>query len=143
MRALSYILIFILWSSYLFALDNGYFIYKLLIDSDNHVTLQSSTYVNGNLKIPRMERYLHDPFVYRIISEENEIIYQKEFVDPRILYLENYSDIAPTKSTVVLESAYFVIKVPVFDNTKKIDFYRTNNITSELEKISEIITDVK
>jgi len=43
-----------------------------------------------------------------------------------------------TKSTFILDSAYFIIKVPVFDNMDKIEFFRSKGNSENIEKMSEI-----
>ena len=123
--------------------DNGYHIYKLSIDANDNISIHSSTYVNEVLKIPKIEKHTHNSFVYKLIGSENNILFERQFVNPKTLYFEDFSNEEPVKSTVSLQSAYFVIKVPVFDNAKRIELYKPNDSASGLEKIKEIILDVE
>ena len=130
-------------ASALYTGDDGYHIYKFSIDANDNISLHSSTYVNEILKIPKIEKHTHNSFVYKLIGRENNILFERQFVNPKGLYFEDFSNEEPVKSTVSLQSAYFVIKVPVFDNAKRIELYKPNDSTSGLEKIKEIILDVE
>ena len=72
------------------------------------------------------------------INTEKNILFKGELINPKIVYYEEMIDEPHTKSTFILDSAYFIIKVPVFDNVDKIEFFRSQGNSENIEKMSEI-----
>ena len=117
---------------------NGYYIYKFGINSNDKISLNSSKYIDGKLKVSKIESQIQNPFLYKLIDTKNNVLFEGKLTNPKIVYFEDFINEKPLKSTFVLDSAYFVIKIPAFDDIKKIEFYETNKNSKIIEKISEI-----
>ena len=138
MKIINYIIIIFIVCSGLYSIDKGYYIYKFGIDSNDSISLYNSKFIDAKLKISQVEKHIHNPILYKLINTENNILFEGEFINPKIVYYEEMIDVPHTKSTFILASTYFIIKVPVFDNVDKIEFFRFHENSENIEKISEI-----
>ena len=130
-------MIFIVVSS-IYSIDKGYYIYKFGIDSNDSISLYNSKFIGAKLKTAQVEKYIQNPILYKLINTEKIILFKGELINPKIVYYEEMIDEPHTKSTFILDSAYFIIKVPVFDNVDKIEFFRSQGNSENIEKMSEI-----
>ena len=138
MKIINYIMmIFIVFSS-LYSIDKGYYIYKFGIDSNDSISLYNSKFIDAKLKVSQVEKHIHNPILYNLINTEKNILFKGELINPKIVYYEEMIDEPHTKSTFILDSVYFIIKVPVFDNVDKIEFFRSLGNSENIEKMSEI-----
>ena len=138
MKIINYIMmIFIVFSS-LYSIDKGYYIYKFGIDSNDNISLHHSKFIDAKLKLSKVERHIHNPILYKLINTENNILFEGGLINPKIVYYEEMIDEPHTKSTFILDSAYFIIKIPIFDNMDKIEFFRSPGNSENIEKMSEI-----
>ena len=138
MKIINYIIIIFIVCSGLYSIDKGYYIYKFGIDSNDSIFLYDSKRIDAKLKVSQVEKHIHNPILYKLINTENNILFEGGLINPKIVYYEEMIDEPHTKSTFILDSAYFIIKVPVFDNVDKIDFFKYNGNSENIEKMSEI-----
>ena len=124
--------------SSLYSIDKGYYIYKFGIDGNDSISLYNSKFIDAKLKVSQVEKHIHNPILYKLINTENNILLEGELINPKIVYYEEMIDEPHTKSTFILDSAFFIIKVPVFDNVSKIEFFRSQGNSENIEKMSEI-----
>ena len=138
MKIINYIIIIFIVCSGLYSIDKGYYIYKFGIDSNDSISLYNSKFIDAKLKVSQVEKHIHNPILYKLINTENNILFEGELINPKIVYYEEMIDEPHTKSTFILESAFFIIKVPVFNNVDKIEFFRSKGNSVNIEKINEI-----
>ena len=138
MKIINYIMIFFIVFANLYSIDKGYYIYKFGIDSNDSISLYNSKFIDAKLKVAKVDKHIHNPILYKLINTENNILFEGGLINPKIVYYEEMIDDPHTKSTFILDSAYFIIKVPVFDNVDKIEFFRSQGNSENIEKLSEI-----
>ena len=138
MKIINYIIMIFIVFSNLYSIDKGYYIYKFGIDSDDSISLYNSKFINAKLKVSQAKKHIHNPILYKLINIENDILLEGVLINPKIVYYEEMIDEPHTKSTFILDSAYFIIKIPVFDNMDKIEFFRSHGNSENIEKMSEI-----
>ncbi len=148
---IKYIVMFSLFFSSLFSLDSGYYIYKFLIDEHDNIYLNDSKYIDQKLKTPKVKQHIHNPLFYQIKSKENIVLSNGSVQNPKIIYFEDILNNNPIKHTVELDSAYFVLKIPAFNNMDYIDFYdlqtnqikltKNNNRRREVFPVSDIMVN--
>jgi len=138
MKIINYIIIIFIVCSGLYSIDKGYYIYKFGIDSNDSISLYNSKFIDAKLKVSQVEKHIHNPILYKLINIENDILFEGGLINPKIVYYEEMIDEPYTKSTFILDSAYFIIKVPVFDNMDKIVFFKSHGSSENIEKMSEI-----
>ena len=131
---IKYILIISLFSSGLFSIDSGYYIYKFLIDKNDNIYLDDSNYIIQKLKTSKVKKHIHNPLFYKIQSKQNVVLSEGSVQNPKIVYFEDILNDNPVKHTVNLDSAYFVLKIPAFDNMEYIDFYDLQDNKIKLNK---------
>ena len=68
---IKHIPILLILLSGLYSLENGYFIYKFSIDNNDNISLHSSKYIDAKLKIPKIEKHIHDAFTYKLKDDNN------------------------------------------------------------------------
>jgi len=132
-----YFIVLFLFTS-LFSIDNGYFIYKFKIDKNDDISLLSSKYIDARLKISKHKKHTHDTFIYKLKNIDNIILFEGEITNPKIIHSEYLLNQKPSKNKVFLDEGYFVIKIPIFDNIDRIDFYKSNTGNHITEKIAEV-----
>ena len=138
MKIINYmIMIFIVFSS-LYSIDKGYYIYKFGIDSNDSISLYNSKYIDAKLKVSQLEKHIHNPILYKLINIENNILFEGEFINPKTIYYEDMINKPHTKNIFILDSTYFIIKVPFFDDVDKVEFFRSHGDSEDIEKMSEI-----
>ena len=138
MKIINYIIIILIVFSSLYSIDKGYYIYKFGIDSNDSIYLYNSKFIDAKLKVYQVAKHIHHPILYKLINTENNILFEGGLINPKIVYYEEMIDEPHTKSTFILDSAYFIINIPVFDNMDKIEFFRSHGNSENIEKISEI-----
>jgi len=138
MKIINYIMMMIIVFSSLYSIDKGYYIYKFGIDSNDSISLHNSKFIDAKLKISQVEKHIHNPILYKLKNTENSILFEGGLFNPKIVYYEEMIDEPHTKSTFILDSVYFIIKVPVFDNVDKIEFFSSRGNSENIEKMSEI-----
>ena len=123
----------------------GYFLYKLYIDASNNITLDNLKFVDMKLKQSQLSKHIHYPIIYKIKNENEEILYESKFSNPKYIHYEDILNQNPTKTVFELNNTFFVIKTPVLKDAAKIEFYELiiENHNEILSKISEISLDVK
>jgi len=129
-------MIFILFSS-LYSINKGYYIYKFGIDSNDSIFFHNSKFVEAKLKVSKIEKHIHDPFIYKLTNQENDLLFESKINNPKIVNYEDFIN-NPVKSTFILDSTYFIIKIPAFDNVDKIVFYRTHVNSDRVEKMNDV-----
>ena len=138
MKIINYIIIIFIVCSSLYSIDKGYYIYKFGIDSNDSISLYNSKFIDAKLKVSLVEKHIHNPILYKLINTENNILFEGKLINPKLVYYEEMIDEPQTKNTFILDSAYFIIKVPVFDNVDKIEFFISHGNSENIEKMSEI-----
>jgi len=123
----------------------GYFLYKLYIDASNNITLDNLKFVDMKLKQSQLDKHIHYPIIYKIKNVNEEILYESKFSNPKYIHYEDILNQNPSKTIFELNSTFFIIKTPAFNDAAKIEFYEliTENHNEIISKISEIILDVK
>ena len=121
-----------------FLTENGYYIYKFGIDNKDNITLYTSKYVNEKLKVSKITKHIYNPILYKLINIENNILFEGEFINPKTIYYEDMINKPHTKSIFILDSTYFIIKVPAFDSMDRIEFFNFHGSSKNLKKIGEI-----
>ena len=123
----------------------GYFLYKLYIDASNNITLDNLKFVDKKLKQSQLDKHIHYTIIYKIKNVNEEILYESKFSNPKYIHYEDILNQNPSKTVFELNSTFFIIKTPAFNDAAKIEFYEliTENNNEILFKIREIILDVK
>jgi len=138
MKIINYIMMIFIVCSSLYSIDKGYYIYKFGIYGNDSISLHSSKFIDAKLKVSQVEKHIHNPILYKLINTENNLLFAGELANPKRIYYEEMIDDPHTKSIFILDSTYFIIKIPVFYNMDKIEFYRSNVNSENIEKMSEI-----
>ena len=138
---LKHISILLILFSGLYSIDKGYYIYQFLIDSDDKISLHSTKYINAKLKIPKIEKHIHDAFTYKIKDYKNNILFEGKLTNPKIIHSEDFSNETPSKNNFFLDEAYFVIRAPAFNYSNKIEFFKAHQNDQMIQQISEIKLD--
>ena len=110
----------------LYSTENGYYIYKFFMNKNDNISLSSSKYIDSKLKISDFKKHTHDALVYKIKNSENTILFEGEISNPKLIHSEYLLNQNPSKNKVFLDDAYFVVKVPVFLDIDKIEFYKNH-----------------
>ena len=131
------IYIFIIFSG-IYASDSGYYIYQFFIDKNDNIVLHNTKYVDSKLKTSKFKKHIHSSILYKVKDNQNNIIFEGEIDNPRIIHFEDFSDNKPSKTEVILEDSFFIIKVPDFSNIDKIEFYKSDNHDLVFKKLNEV-----
>ena len=129
---IKYIVIISLFLSTLFSLESGYYIYKFLIDEYDNIYLEDSKYINQKLKTSQVKKHIHNPISYSIKNKQNIILNKGSVQNPKMIYFEDILNNNSTKYTTTLDSAYFVLKIPAFNDIDYIEFDDLKNIQIKL-----------
>ena len=129
---IKYIVIISLFLSNLFSIEPGYHIYKFLIDEYDNIYLEDSKYINQKLKTSQLKKHIHHPISYSIKNKENVILNKGRVQNPKMIYFEDILNNNSTKYTATLDSAYFVLKIPAFNDIDYIEFDDLENIQIKL-----------
>ena len=138
MRKIIYLFVLFLFLSGAYPSDNGYYIYKFEIDENDNISLHTAKHIDSKLKTSNIEKHIHNSILYKIKNDENDIIFKGEIEDPRIIHFEDLIDKKPSKTKVILESSFFVVKVPNSPGLDKIEFYKSDKHHLVFEKLNEI-----
>ena len=141
MRKIIYsFVLFIFWSG-LYPFDHGYYIYKFEIDKNDNISLHTSKHVDSKLKTSKIEKHIHNSILYKIKNNERDIIFEGEIDNPRIIHFEDFIDGTPSKTKVILENSFFVVKIPNFSDMDKIEFYKSDqhNLVTKKLNTDEIL----
>ena len=118
----------------MYSSETGYYIYKFLIDKNDNIYLDDSNYIDQKLKTSKVKKHIHNPLFYKIKNTQNIVLSEGNVQNPKIVYFEDILNDNPVKHTVNLDSAYFVLKIPAFDNMEYIDFYDLQDNKIKLNK---------
>ena len=129
---IKYIVIISLFLSTLFSLESGYYIYKFLIDEYDNIYLEDSKYINQKLKTSQVKKHMHNPISYSIKNKQNVILNKGSIQNPKMIYFEDILNNNSTKYTTTLDSTYFVLKIPAFNDIDYIEFDDLKNIQIKL-----------
>ena len=131
---MKYILTACILISNLLSLESGYYIYKFSIDKSNNITIEDSNYINQKLKESKVKKHIHNPLSYQIKNEENSILKEGYIQNPKIIYFEDLLLDKPIKHSTLLDSAYFVLKIPAYKDLDYVEFYKSKE-KSDTHKI--------
>jgi hypothetical protein len=122
-----YFLICSIFFSGLFSLESGYYIYKFRIDNKDNIYLEDSNYIDEKLKISKVKKNIHDPFLYQVKTNQDKILFEGSLQNPKTIYFEDILNDNSVKHIANLDNTYFVIKIPAFDNMEYIQFYNSKD----------------
>ena len=120
-------LIFSIFFSSLLSLEFGYYIYKFQIDDKDNIYLEDSNYVDKKLKISKVKKNIHDPLLYQVKTNQDKILFEGSLQNPKTIYFEDILNDNSVKHIANLDNAYFVVKIPAFDNMEYIQFYHSKD----------------
>ena len=83
--------------------------------------------MDAKLKISELKKHTHDSFIYQIKNSENIVLFEGEIANPKIIHSEYLLNQNPSKSKVFLDEGYFVVKIPIFSDIDKIEFYKNHS----------------
>tara|TARA_B110000014_G_scaffold146285_1_gene101777 strand:- start:48 stop:1715 length:1668 start_codon:yes stop_codon:yes gene_type:complete len=138
MKYFIYPFVFFVFLSGIYPSDHGYYMYKFEIDKNDNISLHTSNHVDSKLKTSKIQKHIHNSILYKIKNNESDIIFEGEIDNPRIIHFEDFIGSVPSKTKVVLENSFFVVKVPNFSDIDKIEFYKSDKHDLVFEKLSEI-----
>ena len=138
MKYFIYPFVFFVFLSGIYPSDHGYYMYKFEIDKNDNISLHTSNHVDSKLKTSKIQKHIHNSILYKIKNNESDIIFEGEIDNPRIIHFEDFIGSTPSKTKVVLENSFFVVKVPNFSDIDKIEFYKSDKHDLVFEKLSEI-----
>ena len=92
MRKIIYLFVLFLFLSGAYPSDNGYYIYKFEIDENDNISLHTAKHIDSKLKTSNIEKHIHNSILYKIKNDENDIIFEGEIEDPRIIHFEDFSN---------------------------------------------------
>ncbi len=130
-------ILFIFWTI-IYTSDMGYYIYKFEIDQNDNISLHTSKYVDSKLKPSKLKKHIHSSIVYEIKNNQNYTILKGEIDNPKIIHFEDFANETPSKTEVVLDNAFFVVKIPVDPDMYKIEFYKSDGAYKKLNEIKFI-----
>jgi len=138
MKHFIYSFVFFVFLSGIYPSGHGYYMYKFEIDKNDNIFLHTSNHVDSKLKTSKIEKHIHNSILYKIKNNESDIIFEGKIDNPRIIHFEDFIGSTPSKTKVVLENSFFVVKVPDFSDIDKIEFYKSDKHDLVFEKLSEI-----
>jgi len=124
---IKYLLICSIFFSSLLSLESGYYIYKFRIDNKDNIYLEDSNYIDEKLKISKVKKNIHDPFLYQVKTNQDKMLFEGSLQNPKTIYFEDILNNNSVKHIANLDDAYFVIKIPAFDNMEYIQFYNSKD----------------
>ncbi len=127
-------ILFIFWTI-IYTSDMGYYIYKFEIDQNDNISLHTSKYVDAKLKPSKLKKHIHSSIIYEIKNNQNHTILKGEIDNPKIIHFEDFANETPSKTEVVLDNAFFVVKIPAYPDIYKIDFYKSDMTYKKLNEI--------
>ena len=130
-------ILFIFWTI-IYTSDIGYYIYKFEIDQNDNISLHTSKYVDSKLKPSKLKKHIHSSIIYEIKNNQNHTILKGEIDNPKIIHFEDFANETPSKTEVVLDNAFFVVKIPVYPDMYKIEFYKSDGAYKKLNEIKFI-----
>ncbi len=119
--------------------NNGYYIYLLKIDTNNNISLINTRYINNKLKKYPQNRQLNEYILCKVLNSNEESLFESKLFNPKIIYAEDFLH-SKSVDYDLLDSTYFTIKVPAFNDLESLEFSlssKINNIKNKkLNKIN-------